>query len=131
MSWMSALGVDALVARYRAHLGEGALALEDRVTLARLEWAAQKKRLQAVAVLGVLLGGLTIVALMGLSLAVVVHFWDSPLRTTVAWVVAGVWLVLWAVVLYLVLRLARHSTRPFALTRVELARDWNAFKEKL
>ena len=131
MNWMSAIGLDSFVARMRANLNEGAIAAEDRLALARLEWGAQKKRLQTILVLGVVMGGLTIVALVLLSLAVLVHFWDSPQRTVVAWVIAGVWLLAWMSTLLVLLSVLRKSTNPFALTRAELARDWTVIKEKL
>lgn len=131
MNWMSAIGLDNLAARLRANLNEGALAAEDRMALARLEWGAQKKRLQTILVLGIVMGGLTIVALVLLSLAVLVHFWDSPQRTVVAWVIAGVWLLAWLSVLLVLLSALRKSSNPFALTRAELARDWTLIKEKL
>lgn len=128
---MSAIGLERLSARLRANLNEGAMAAEDRIALARLEWSAQKQRLQAIFVLGVVLGGLTIVALVLLSLAVLIQFWDSPERSVVAWVIAGVWLLAWAGALALLLSFLRKSSQPFALTRAELARDWAVIKEKL
>lgn len=131
MNWMSAIGLDSLSARIRANLNEGAIAAEDRLALARLEWGAQKKRLQTILVLGIVMGGLTIVALVLLSLAVLVHFWDSPQRTVVAWVIAGVWLLAWISALLVLLSALRKSSNPFALTRAELARDWTLIKEKL
>ncbi|MGN1057592.1 MAG: phage holin family protein [Comamonas sp.] len=131
MNWMSAIGLDSYVARLRANLNEGAMAAEDRIALARLEWAAQKKRLQTILVLGIVMGGLTIVALVLLSLAILIHFWDSPQRTVVAWVIAGVWLLAWGAVLMVLLSALRKSSQPFALTRAELARDWTHIKEKL
>lgn len=131
MNWMSILGLENLSARMRANLNEGAIAAEDRLELARLEWSAQRKRLQAILVLGIALGGLTIVALVLVSLAVLVHFWDSPQRTVVAWVIAGVWLLAWAGTLLVLLSALRKSSRPFALTRAELAQDWALIKEKL
>ena len=131
VNWMSAIGLDALSARARGHLNEGATALEDRMALARLEWGAQKKRLQTILVLGIAMGGLTIVALVMLSLAIVVHFWDSPQRTVVAWVVAGIWLLAWGSALLVLLSALRKSSNPFALTRAELVQDWHAMKEKL
>ncbi|MDH1429026.1 phage holin family protein [Comamonas aquatica] len=131
MNWMSAIGLESLSARLRANLNEGAMAAEDRLALARLEWSAQKQRLQAIFVLGVVLGGLTIVALVLLSLAVLIQFWDSPERSVVAWVIAGVWLLAWAGALALLLSFLRKSSQPFALTRAELARDWAVIKEKL
>jgi uncharacterized membrane protein YqjE len=131
VNWMSAIGLGNLSARMRANLNEGAMAAEDRVALARLEWDTQKSRLQTIMVLGIVLGGLTIVALVLLSLAVLIHFWDSPQRSVVAWVIAGVWTLAWGAVLAVLLSTLRKSSHPFALTRAELARDWASIKEKL
>lgn len=131
MNWMSALGLENVSARMRGHLNEGAMAAEDRMELARLEWGAQKKRLQTILVLGIAMGGLTIVAMVLLSLAVLIQFWDSPQRTVIAWVIAGVWLLAWASTLVVLLAALSKSSHPFGLTRAELARDWALLKEKL
>jgi uncharacterized membrane protein YqjE len=131
VNWLSALGLENLTARMRANLNEGALAAEDRMALARLEWSAQKKRLMTIAVLGIVLGALTIVAMVLLSMAVLVHFWETPQRISVAWVIAGIWLLAWGSVLAVLLSALRKSTNPFGLTRAELARDWALIKEKL
>ncbi|MET1116854.1 MAG: phage holin family protein [Comamonas sp.] len=131
MNWLSVLGVDAFVARWRANVIEGAIAAEDRLDLARLEWQDQKKRLISLAVLGITVAALTIVTLIVLSIALMAHFWDTPQRLTAVWSVAGTWLVIWAGLLgwmYLTLRKAGNA---FALTRNELAQDWRALKERL
>ena len=131
MNWLSALGLDALVARYRAAVIEAAIATEDRVELAKLEWKSQRDRLQAILVLTIALGGLTVVAMVLLSFAILIQFWDSPDRTTVAWVIAAVWVAAWAGVLWALLSALRKSRSPFVQTRAELARDWQNLKEKL
>lgn len=131
MNWMSAIGLDKLFARLRANLNEGAIAAEDRIELARLEWGAQKLRMQTILVLSILVGGLTIVALVLLSLAVLVQFWDSAQRSVVAWVLAGVWLLAWLGALAVLITTLRKSSHPFALTRAELAKDWAQIKGKL
>lgn len=131
MNWLSILGLDSLVTRYRAAMMESAIAVEDRVELAKLEWCQQRNRLQAIAILGIALGGLTVVAMVLLSLAVLIQFWDSPDRTTIAWVVAAVWLAAWAGVLWALLSALRHSRSPFRQTRAELTRDWHMLKDKL
>lgn len=131
VNWLSILGIDALVARWRANVIEGAIAAEDRLDLARLEWQDQKKRLVSLAVLGIAVAGLTIVTLIVLSMALMVHFWDSPQRLTVAWSVAGTWLVLWAGLLVWMYLTLRKASNAFALTRNELAQDWRALKERL
>ena len=93
MNWLSLLGLEAFVARWRANVIEGAIAAEDRLELARLEWLDQKQRLQQLLVLLIAVTGLTVVTLVLVSIAILVQFWDTPHRVMVAWVVAGVWLV--------------------------------------
>lgn len=131
MNWMSLLGLDNFSARMRANLNEGAIAAEDRLALARLEWEAQKKRLQAILVLAILMGGITVVALVTLSIAILVQMWDTPQRVVVAWVMAGVWVLAWLAGLSVLVSTLRKSRDPFELTRAELARDWALIKEKL
>ena len=131
MNLLSILGLQALAARWHANVLEAAIAAEDRVDLARLEWQDQKQRLQQMLALTIVVAGLTVVALIMLSLAVLVQFWDTPQRSLVAWIVAGVWLVGWATALVSLLSVARRAGNGFALTRQELAQDWQAIKERL
>lgn len=131
MNWLSLLGLESLVARWRANVIEGAIAVEDRMSLARLEWNDQKQSLQQLLVLTVLLGGLTVVALIMLSLAVLVHFWDTPNRSLVGWLIAGVWTIGWIGTLVTLLSVFRRAGNGFTLTRRELAQDWRDIKERL
>lgn len=131
MNWWAFLGLEGLVARGHKLVIEGAIAAEDRIELASLEWQTEKRRLRLLLVLGVLLGGLTVVALVALSLAIVVHFWDTPQRRLAAWLVAGIWLLAWAGVLAGVVAVARRASQAFALTRRELQQDWRSIKETL
>jgi uncharacterized membrane protein YqjE len=131
MNWLSLLGLESLVARWRANVIEGAIAAEDRMDLVRLEWGDQKQRLQQLLVLTIVVAGLTVVALIMLSLAMLVHFWDTPNRTLVAWVVAGVWTLGWGVALVSLVSVAQRASNGFALTRQELAQDWRDIKERL
>lgn len=131
MNWLSILGLDAVVARWRANVIEGAIAAEDRMELARLEWQDQKQRLQQMLVLTILVAGLTVVALIMFSLAVLVHFWDTPQRTLVAWIVAGAWVGGWAAALASLVMVAQKARNGFALTRREFAQDWRDIKERL
>lgn len=131
MNWLSILGLEAVVARWRANVIEGAIAAEDRMELARLEWQDQKQRLQHMLVLTILVAGLTVVALIMLSLAVLVHFWDTPQRTLVGWIVAGVWVGGWAAALTGLVVVGQKARNGFALTRRELAQDWRDIKERL
>lgn len=131
MNWLSLLGLDSLVARWRAHVIEGAIAAEDRVDLARLEWADLKQNLRQLMVLTILVAGLTVVALIMVSVAVLVHFWDSPQRVLVAWLLAGVWALGWAGALAALMSVAQRAGNGFALTRHELSQDWHDMKERL
>ena len=131
MNWLSLLGLEAFVARWRANVIEGAIAAEDRLELARLEWLDQKHRLQQLLVLLIAVTGLTVVTLVLVSMAILVQFWDTPHRVMVAWVVAGVWLVAWCAAIIKLVSVARSTGSGFALTRRELSQDWRDIKERL
>ncbi|MBP8830971.1 phage holin family protein [Acidovorax sp. JHL-3] len=131
MNWLSLLGLEAFVARWRANVIEGAIAAEDRLELARLEWLDQKQRLQQLLVLLIAVTGLTVVTLVLVSIAILVQFWDTPHRVMVAWVVAGVWLVAWCAAIIKLVSVARSTGSGFALTRRELSQDWRDIKERL
>ena len=131
MNWLSLLGLEAFVARWRANVIEGAIAAEDRLELARLEWLDQKQRLQQLLVLLIAVTGLTVVTLVLVSMAIQVQFWDTPHRVMVAWVVAGVWLVAWCAAIIKLVSVARSTGSGFALTRRELSQDWRDIKERL
>ena len=131
MNWLSLLGLEGFVARWRANVIEGAIAAEDRLELARLEWLDQKQRLQQMLVLLIAVTGLTVVTLVLVSIAILVQFWDTPHRVMVAWVVAGVWLVAWCAAIIKLVSVARSTGSGFALTRRELSQDWRDIKERL
>ena len=131
MNWLSLLGLEAFAARWRANVIEGAIAAEDRLELARLEWLDQKRRLQQLLMLLIAVAGLTVVTLVLLSMAVLVQFWDTPHRMLVAWVVAGVWLVAWFIAIVKLASVVRSTGNGFALTRRELSQDWRDIKERL
>ncbi|MDQ0591469.1 phage holin family protein [Variovorax paradoxus] len=124
MRLLSLFGLDARLRRLRIAAAEGALAAEDRVQLLRMAWEDEKQRLKLMLVLVVAVLGLTTVAVALLSMAVVVHFWETPHRIAAAWSVAGVWILLWlgaALGLFLTLRNASNSFIP---ARHEFERDW-------
>lgn len=125
MRLLSLFGLDARLRRLRIAAAEGALAAEDRVQLLRMAWEDEKQRLKLMLVLVVAVLGLTTVAVALLSMAVVVHFWETPHRIAAAWSVAGVWVLLWlgaALGLFLTLRNASNSFIP---ARHEFERDWD------
>ena len=124
MRLLSLFGLDARLRRLRIAAAEGALAAEDRVQLLRMAWEDEKQRLKLMLVLVVAVLGLTTVAVALLSMAVVVHFWETSHRIAAAWSVAGVWVLLWlgaALGLFLTLRNASNSFMP---ARHEFERDW-------
>lgn len=131
MNWLSLLGLEQWAARMRVAAIEGAIAAEDRMELALLEWQEQKRRLFQMMVLAVIAIGLTVVSLVMVSMAVLVHFWDTPHRATTGWLIAALWLVGWIVALATLMRTAKDAGQGFALTRQELAHDWRAIKERL
>lgn len=131
MNWISLLGLEAFVLRWRAAAIEGAMAVEDRAELAHLEWQEQKRRLRQMLLLTIAVASLTVVALILLSVALLVQFWDTSHRTLVAWLVAGTWLVAWAGALAALVNVAQQAGNAFALTRRELAQDWREIKEQL
>lgn len=131
MNWLSLLGLDGWLARWRAAVIEGAIAAEDRIELARLEWADQKHRVAQMVALAIVLGALAVVALLLLALAVLVQFWDTPHRTLVAWLLAGGSVVACGVVVACLMSTVRQAGNAFALTRRELANDWQVIKEQL
>ena len=124
MKLSSLFGLDARLRRLRIAAGEGALAAEDRFLLLRMAWEDEKQRFKWVLVLVIAVLGLTTVAAALLSVAVVVHFWETPSRVVAAWSVAAVWIALWlaaGVALLLTLNGARSAFTP---TRREFERDW-------
>ena len=131
MNLISLLGLDTLIARWRAGLNETALALEDRTDLARLEWLQHKRSIQTLMVLAIALGALTVVVLMVWSIAVLVQFWDTEHRRLVAWLLAGGWALVWIIGLWRLLAAVNQLSNPFKLTRNELKADWKAMKEKI
>ncbi|HRM49740.1 MAG: phage holin family protein [Alicycliphilus sp.] len=131
VNWAGLLNLQGLAGRWRSAMGEGATAVEDRMELARLEWADHKRRLALLALLLVVFGVLAVVALLLLSAAVLVQFWDTSQRALAAWLLAGLWLVACGAVLAVLLSMARKTRSAFALTRRELAQDWRVIKEQL
>ncbi|WP_399677091.1 phage holin family protein [Xenophilus sp.] len=116
-------GIDERIARVRSAVGEGVIAAEDRAQLVRMALADLKTPLQRMAALLVALVGLTIVMAVLLSLAVIVHFWDTPQRSTAAWIVALVWIVLWAGALVGLVTSLRGASSAVQPAQLEFERD--------
>ncbi|MDR6889855.1 MULTISPECIES: phage holin family protein [Variovorax] len=130
MRLLSLFGLDARLRRLRIAAAEGALAAEDRVQLLRMAWEDEKQRLKLMLVLVVAVLGLTTVAVALLSMAVVVHFWETPHRVTAAWSVAGVWIVLWLGAAAGLLLTFRNASNSFAPARHEFERDWTWVQDR-
>ena len=124
MKLLSLFGLDARLRRLRIAAGEGALAAEDRVLLLRMAWEDEKQRFKRMLVLVIAVLGLTTVAVALLSVAVVVHFWETPSRIAAAWSVAAVWIALWLIAALALLATLNGAKSAFAPTRREFERDW-------
>lgn len=128
MDWISRLGLQAQAARWRRACAEGGQAAQDRLELAALEWAQYKRQLLQQ----LLLAGLCLLLLLGalllLSLALLVQYWETPQRQLVAWLLAGGWVVGTAGALLWLRQSLAQSRTPFALTRHELQQDWQMLK---
>ncbi|WP_213953951.1 phage holin family protein [Variovorax sp. dw_954] len=124
MKLLSLFGLNARIRRLRIAAGEGALAAEDRVQLVRMTWEAEKQRYKLMLVLVIAVLGLTTVAVALLSVAVVVHFWDTPNRIAAAWSVAALWIVLWVIAVVKLVKAMTDAKTVVADTRREFERDW-------
>lgn len=124
MRLMSLFGLDARMRRLRIAAGEIALAAEDRAQLVRMAWVDEKRRIKLLLGLVIAVLGLTTVAVALLSVAVVVHFWDTPNRVTAAWSVAGIWVVMWLAAVVALLSMLAGAKSAFGPARQEFERDW-------
>lgn len=131
MEWLNLLGLRAFTDRWRALAIEGAIAADDRTTLFGLEFQEYKRGVIIAVSAAMALAVLSIVVLIVLSAAIVVHFWDTPDRSMAAWIVTGVWAVLWCVAAGVLWTLVGKAGNGFSATRRELARDWHEIKERL
>ncbi|MDM0105737.1 phage holin family protein [Variovorax sp. J22R24] len=129
---LSALfGFKGYLRRLRILAGEGALAAEDRAQLLRFAWQDEKKRLQRILGLVIAVIGLTTIAIALLSVAVVVHFWDTPHRITAAWLVAAVWVGLWLAAVIALMSTLGKSSEAFDPAREAFERDLAWVQESL
>lgn len=124
MNLLSMLGLDRKIRQFKIAAGEGAIAAEDRAQLLRMAWDEEKQRFKRMLMLLTVVLGLTTVAVALLSVAVVVHFWDTSHRSTAAWAVAAVWIVLWAASLLGLWKMLNSASDAFMPVREEIARDW-------
>ena len=122
MNLSGLLGLKSRVRRLRILAGEFALAAEDRAQLLKLGWEDEKKRLRVMLGLGIATVGLTTVSIALLSVAVVVHFWDTPYRIMAAWVLAFFWIGLWVAAALTLLSTLRGPS-GFASARQTFERD--------
>lgn len=121
---LSLFGLDARVHRLRIAISEGALAAEDRAQLLRMVWQEEQHRLRTILLFVIAVIGLSTVAAALLSIAVIVHFWDTSYRASTAWGIAFVWVVLWIAAVIVLMSVLRASSRTFAIARAEFEEDW-------
>ncbi|MDM0044063.1 phage holin family protein [Variovorax dokdonensis] len=118
-------GLDRRVQQMKIAAGEGALAAEDRAQLLRFAWEEERDRLRLLLLLVVAVAGLTTVAVALVSVAVVVNYWDTPQRTTAAWAVAIVWLVIWVLAVLGLFKVMQRKSSGVDAVQQEFARDWH------
>ncbi|MBB3176896.1 phage holin family protein [Variovorax sp. Sphag1AA] len=123
MRLSSLFGIKSQLRRLRILIGEGALAAEDRAELLRFAWEDEKKRLRWMLGLVIAVVGLTTIAIALLSVAIVVHFWDTPYRSVAAWLVAAVWVALWLTSVVALLSMSGKSSSAFEPVLREFERD--------
>ncbi|MEJ8815422.1 phage holin family protein [Variovorax ureilyticus] len=123
MRLSSLFGIKSQLRRLRILIGEGALAAEDRAELLRFAWEDEKKRLRWMLGLVIAVVGLTTIAIALLSVAIVVHFWDTPHRALAAWLVALVWVALWLASVIALLSMTGKSSSAFEPVLREFERD--------
>lgn len=123
MKLSSLFGIKSQLRRLRILVGEGALAAEDRAELLRFAWEDEKKRLRWMLGLVIAVVGLTTIAIALLSVAIVVHFWDTPHRAVAAWLVAVVWMALWLASVVALLSMTGKSSTAFEPVFREFERD--------
>jgi uncharacterized membrane protein YqjE len=116
-------GITSRLRRLRILMGEGALAVEDRAELLRFAWEDEKRRLQWMLGLVIAVVGLTTITAALLSVAIVIHFWDTPYRSVAAWWAAAVWAVLWLASLVALVSMKGKSSATFESVRREFDRD--------
>lgn len=131
MKLLSLFGLDRRLRRLQVAAAEGAQAAEDRAQLLRLAWDEEKHRLKLVLAQALIVLGLTTVAVALLSVAVVVHFWDTPHRIAAAWSVALGWLALWLAAVLGLIATLRGSANGFAAARREFAHDWHWLRRRI
>ena len=82
-----------------------------------------EKRLQRILALVIAVIGLTTVAIALLSVAIVVHFWETPYRITAAWLVAALWVGLWMAAVIALMSMLGKSSEAFDPAREAFERD--------
>jgi len=143
MTWLARLGLKHWAGRRwqrcvrqwgersRAVMTEASMAAEDRLALARLEWLEHKRRLLFSVALAAALGVLMVATLLLLALAVLLQLWDTPQRMLVVWLLVVACALACGAVYGLLRAALQRTDDAFALTRRELANDWQALKERL
>lgn len=99
-----------------------------RAKLFSLELAQEKTRVVSTIVLGVVAFLFAVFAVLALSVAVVVYFWDTPYRHTAVWVMFFVYLLISAISIICMRRGSFSENPPFKFTVATLKDDLAAFR---
>ncbi|HYP82553.1 phage holin family protein [Variovorax sp.] len=122
---LAVTGLSRRIQKVKIAAGESALAAEDRAQLLRFAWEGERDRVRLLLLLVVAVMGLTTVAVALLSVAVVVHFWETPQRATAAWAVAAAWGVVWIVCVTWMWRVLHRKSPAIEDVQLQFARDWH------
>lgn len=131
MNWISMLGLGGWLQRMRKVASLGAVAVEQRLELASLEWYEHKQRLLLQVLVATVALVFAAAFCVALSAVVIISFWDSPQRMLVAWLVVAFWAILLVIVLFILRNIVCKSAGFFVLTRTELAKDWHGIRDSL
>jgi uncharacterized membrane protein YqjE len=118
-----AMGVLGVV-RLRNKVKDRVQNLEVRAEILKLEWLLERRRWAKLVMWGVLAAVAVFITLLVLTLLVLACWWDSSDRVTVTACVAGFWVLVSAVALYVTVRTWHAGQQAFAVTRSELKSQW-------
>lgn len=132
---LALFGVDRLLSSFgeavNDALVEGVSGFEARKELAKMEWAEEKVRLQRLFLFAVLFAVFLFLTLFFVSMAVLVTFWETDHRVTVAWGVALLWGTGFFVSFLSLRKVVQQGRQAFQYTRQELQEDLQTVKNQL
>ena len=99
--------------------------------LARVEWAEEKVRLTRIVIAGILMVVSAFCLLLLGSMVVLALSWNTPYQLAVISGVLLIYLILFAVAMYVLKQQVARGALSFAATREEIAADIAMLKAKL